>query len=253
VDEDKLADLFRAAVADPPPASFDERDVAARSGRVTARRRSMLIGAGGLAVVVLAVGVLLGTGVFGHTANGGTVAASAGVAQRPAATSGRGFGNVPLAPPDAGAQVVTPSGTHFPSSTPKQGGGENGGPGPAAGGTHAGCGPTDGQLAVALANELPSVGAAVAAPTALACVPGTRSATYVVHDGMTTGYVTALLVPVDAKSLFSDRAPGATGHTGPAHSGRWTAVVLSQPTQGPPTGPLANQIAGIQKAIAARF
>ena len=69
MDEDKLADLFRAVVADPPPASFDERDVAAQAGRVTARRRSMLIGAGGLAVVVLAVGVLLGTGVFGHTAN----------------------------------------------------------------------------------------------------------------------------------------------------------------------------------------
>jgi hypothetical protein len=253
VDEDRLTELFRAAVADPPPASFDERDVATRSRQVTARRRSLAAGVGGLTAVVAVVGVLLGTGVFGHTASGGTVAASAGVAQRTTGSSGPGFGKGPLAPPDAGAQVVIPPSTHFSSSTPKQGGGENGGPGPAAGGTRAGCGPTDGQLAVALANELPSVGAAVPAPPALACVSGTRSATYVVHDGMTTGYVTALLVPADAKSLFSDSAARTTGHTGPAHSRRWTVVVLSQPTQGPPPGPLANQVTGIQKAIAARF
>jgi hypothetical protein len=252
VDEEKLADLFKAAVADPPPASFTEHDIATKSQQVTRQRRAALAGGGGLAVVILVVGLLLGTGVFGHTSGSGTLAGgSAGGAQRPSDGS---FGNVVpgLASGNAGPNAISP--THFPGSTPKQGGGENGGVGSDAGGTHAGCGPTDRQLAVALANELPSVGAPVATPAALACIPGTRTASYHVHvGGSPDGYITALLVPVNAPTLFSDHAKGTSGDTGPARSGEWTVVVLSQPTGGATSGPVANQIAGIQKALAAKF
>jgi hypothetical protein len=251
VDEEKLADLFKAAVADPPPASFTEHDIAAKSRQVTKQRRAALAGGGGLVVVILAVGLLLGTGVFGHTSGGSTLAGGpAGGAQR----SDGSFGNVVpgLASGNAGPNAISP--THFPGSTPKQGGGENGGVGSDAGGTHAGCGPTDRQLAVALANELPSAGAPVATPAALACIPGTRTATYHVHvGGSPNGYITALLVPVNAPTLFSDHAKGTSGDTGPARSGKWTVVVLSQPTGGAASGPVANQIAGIQKALAAKF
>jgi hypothetical protein len=245
VDEEKLANLFQAAVADPPPASFDERDIAAKSRQVTSQRRALLAGGGGLAVVILAVGLLLGTGVFGHTSSSTVAGVAAGGANGSNQSFGRGSA-------DAGPQAVAP--THFPGSTPKQGGGENGGVGSDAGGTHAGCGPTDRQLAVALANELPSVGAPVAAPADLACIPGTRSAAYHVHvGGSPNGYIIALLVPLNAPTLFSDHAKGTSGDTGPARSGKWTVVVLSQPAGGAATGPVANQIAGIQKALAAKF
>jgi hypothetical protein len=250
VDEEKLANLFQAAVADPPPASFDERDIAAKSKQVTAQRRALLAGGGGLAVVILAVALLLGTGVFGHTSSSTVAGGPADSARLP---SDQSFGKAPgLASGNAGPAVISP--THFPGSTPKQGGGENGGVGPDAGGTHAGCGPTDRQLAVALANELPSVGAPVAAPAALSCIPGSRTATYHVHvGGSPDGYVMALLVPLNAPTLFSDQTKGTSGSTGPARSGKWTVVVLSQPLGAAGTGPVVNQIAGIQQAIAAKF
>jgi hypothetical protein len=243
VDEQRLSELFQAAAGDGPPASFDETDVAAAARKVTARRRSMLAGGSGLAVVLLAAGLLFGTGVFGHTLREGTTS-SAGALAAPSrsVTNGGTFGHA-LAGPDVG----TPR--NFPTSTPMQGGGGAGGVGPDAGSTRAGCGPTDGQLAVALANELPAVGAPTANPAGLACVPGSRSATYQVASG----YVTALLIPVASNSLFSDTASGMHSFRGPTASGRWTLVVLSQPAAAGAAGPLVGQVGTIQRAVALKF
>lgn len=254
MDEKKLADLFQSVVADPPPASFDERDVALAAKRADAVRRSRMVGGGALGVVVLAVvGVFLVTGNFGHTSGSGVAAgAGAALAQRSTSNSnGQVF--PPLAATNGGPRVISP--THFPHSTPKQGGGEGGRAGP-AGGTHAGCGPTDAELAVALANELPSVGAKTPVPTAVSCPDGSRSAAYVVHNtttGAGDGTVVAILVPVDAVGLFSDGTPGLAGDTGRSHSGRYTVVVLSEPTDGSTTAPLAAQLATVQHALAAKF
>jgi hypothetical protein len=254
VDEKKLADLFQSVVADPPPASFDERDVALAAKRADTLRRSRIVGSGALGVVVLAVvGLFLVTGGFGHTAGSGTDA-SAGAALPPRSTSNdNGQVFPPLAATNGGPQVISP--THFPHSTPKQGGGEGGRAGP-AGGTHAGCGPTDAELAVALANELPSVGAKTAVPTAVSCPDGSRSAAYVVHNtttGAGDGTVVAILVPVDATGLFSDSTPGLAGDTGKSHSGRYTVVLLSQPADGSTAAPLATQLSAVQRALAAKF
>jgi hypothetical protein len=247
VDEQRLSELFQAAAGDGPPASFDETDVASASRKVTARRRSMLAGGGGLAIVVIAVGLLLGTGVFGHTLRGGSVSSAGALAAPPRSVTSSGTFGHALAGPDVG----TPQ--NFPSSTPMQGGGGAGGVGPAAGSTRAGCGPTDGQLAVALANELPSVGAPVANPTSLACVPGSRSVSYLVDDGTTNGYVIAVLIPTSANGLFSDTAAGSHSFRGPTASGKSILVVLSQPAPGGTVGPLVGQLGTIQRAIAGQF
>ncbi|HEY3749008.1 MAG TPA: hypothetical protein VGL80_07400 [Pseudonocardiaceae bacterium] len=243
MDEQRLSELFQAAAGDGPPASFDEKDVAAAARKVTARRRSMLAGGGGLFVVILAVGLLFGTGAFGHTLRGGTASSAGALAAPPQSVTSRGTFGHALAGPDVGTAH------NFPSSTPMQGGGAAGRVGPAAGSTRAGCGPTDGQLAVALANELPSVGAPTANPATLACVQGSRSVSYLVGDG----YVIAVLVPAASNGLYSDTAAGSHSFRGPTASGRWILVVLSQPAAGGTVGPLVGQLGTIQRAVAAQF
>ena len=77
MDEQKLNELFKSAVGDAPPASFDAQDIATAAQRLTKRRRSLLAGGGGIAVLVVAVLVVLVSGGFGHTSGSGGVAAGA--------------------------------------------------------------------------------------------------------------------------------------------------------------------------------
>jgi hypothetical protein len=249
VDEQRLGELFRAAAGDTPPATFDERDIATKSRQVTQRRRSLIAGGGGLAVVVLAVGLLLGTGVFGHTLGRGPASSAAGaLAPEHTATGGHTF-----APALGAPNVVGPRGSSFPPTAPMQGGAPGGEAGHGAGSTHAGCGPTDRELAVALAGELPSVGAPVAGPATLTCPPGSRTAAYLVPDGSTTGYVIAVLAPRSATGQVRDTASGSLAYDIPSRSGRWTLYVVSQPTGGRAAGPLAARLAGYGQSLAAMF
>ncbi len=57
-DDDRLAELFRAAAADPaaPPPGFDHRDVLSASRRITARRRSALVAGAFALFAVVGVG-----------------------------------------------------------------------------------------------------------------------------------------------------------------------------------------------------
>jgi hypothetical protein len=215
VDDQRLSELFRAATADPPPASFNEHDVAAAAHRVTARRRSVLLGGGGFVVVLLAVGLLLGTGLLRHTV--GNASAGAGSASAPAA---RG--------PQAAPGMIQ----GLPGSTSMQGGGDTG-----KVGTHAGCGPVDGGLAVALASEIPSAGARVPVPAAVRCPAGSRSAAVAVPGGV----VTAVLAPVG--SVFQH--PGLNTAT----SGDWVVLVQSTPPSAVPAG----QLATAQRLLAAKY
>ena len=59
-DEDRLAELFRAAASDAgaPPPGFDHGDVVATSRRITARRRSAVIGGAVALLVVAGVGTV---------------------------------------------------------------------------------------------------------------------------------------------------------------------------------------------------
>ncbi|HEX5118760.1 MAG TPA: hypothetical protein VFW65_26555 [Pseudonocardiaceae bacterium] len=245
MDERQLAELFRATAGQAPPASFDENDVATASRKVTQRRRTVLASGGGLAVVLLAVGLVFGAGGFGHTLSGGGPAeAAVGSGPVGSPTNGRTFG-----PALAGPDGVTPRTPSFPTTSPLQGGAGAGEAGHGAGSTHAGCGPTDGGLAVALASELPSVGAPVASPAALICPAGSRTATYAVSGG----HVTAVLVPSATGGVVGDPTPGSLSHQGVSVSGKWTVVVLAQPASPGGAAPLADRLTAIQEAVAGRF
>jgi hypothetical protein len=238
VDERKLEELFRSAVRDAPPASFDHTDVTAAAERISRRRRSMLASGGGLAVVVLAVGLFLGLGGLRQT-QGGT-SSTAGYAAAPRSDSaGTKFVPQPFADQRGGAAGGT---SGFPSGPPMQGGGSSGKVGPGADSTRSGCGPTDEQLAVALANELSSVGAPAAIPATLTCPSGTRSASFYVGADR----VTALLVPAAAAGRVSTQ--GAASSDGRSASGAWQVYVL-----GTPAVPSGVDLAAVQHAIGTHF
>lgn len=251
MDERKLTDLFQSAVRDVPPASFTESDVAAASKRITVRRRTILAG-GSLAVVAaIAVGLVIGRGNLGHDFGGGSSNSAAGLAA-PGTPPSFGRNDVaPRSPGGGAAQQQVPEGsTVFPTTTPLQGGGVGGGPGPGAGGTPSGCGPTDSELAVALANELASVGAPEAIPAGLICPAGARSAGYLVHDGSASGYVVAVVTNA-GQAEPSDNAVGAARSSAPASNGR-TVTVFSVPAAGSPAAPFSGAIFGMAEDLAGK-
>jgi hypothetical protein len=236
VDEQKLAELFRAAAADTPPAAFDAHDVVAASRRITARRRSLIAGGSALAGVVLVVGLVVG---LGHTGDSGVPASSAAAGSARTGTPGANR-----------AQPMMPD-EDIPNPTPKQGGDGAG----RTGGNAAGCGPTDGQLAAALANELPSVGARTTVPNTITCPADTRSAAYRVSGGT----VGVLLIPAGESGVRVD--PGVVTSPHRTASGA-SLIVFSAPDVGsgitpntshPETAPDAGQLAGVATGLAARF
>jgi len=248
VDEHKVTGLFQSAVRDAPPASFDVYDVAMAAKaekRTTMRRRTWIIGGGGFVVAFLAVGLILGGGTLGDALRG---TSSSGAA------AGRSPADSNLVPGVSGGQAqnqVPRNGTDFPTATPLQGGGGVGGVGPGADGTPGGCGPTDGQLAVALANELSSVGAPPhAAPPSVGCPAGSRVAAYLVHDGSDSGYVVAVVTPA-GKSTAGDTAVGVARAVAPASGGR-QITVLSVPASTGATAPLTGALFGIATDLAGK-
>jgi hypothetical protein len=246
VDEHKLTGLFQSAVRDAPPASFDVHDVAmaaAGEKRATMRRRTWILGGAGFVVAFLAVGLVLGGGTLGDALRG--TSTSAGSA------AGRSTVGGNPAPRISGGQAQKQgNGTDFPTATPLQGGGGVGGVGPGAGGTPGGCGPTDGQLAVALANELSSVGAPQAAPASVGCPAGSRVAAYLVHDGSDAGYVVAVVTPA-GKGTAADSAVGVARAVAAASGGR-QITVLSVPASTGATAPLTGALFGIATDLAGK-
>ncbi|HEY3610930.1 MAG TPA: hypothetical protein VGL06_25770 [Pseudonocardiaceae bacterium] len=248
VDDQKLTGLFQSAVRDAPPASFDVRDVAmaARAAkRATMRRRTWIIGGTGFVVVFLGVGLVLGGGTLGDALRG-TSSASANSA------AGQSTVGNNLLPRASGGQAQrVPNGTGFPTATPLQGGGGVGGVGPGADGTPGGCGPTDGQLAVALANELSSVGAPPKpVPASIGCPAGSRAAAYLVNDGSDSGYVVAVVTPA-GKPTAGDGAIGVARAVAPASGGR-KITVLSVPASAGATAPLTGGLFGIAQDLAGK-
>jgi len=247
VDEQKLTGLFQSAVRDAPPASFDVHDVAlaaAAEKRATMRRRTWILGGSGFIVDFIAVGLVLGGGTLGDSLRG--TSASSGAA------AGRSTVDNNLAPRVSGGQAQKQgNGTDFPTATPLQGGGGVGGVGPGAGGTPGGCGPTDRELAVALARELSSVGAPPqAAPTSVSCPAGSRVAAYLVHDGSDTGYIVAVVTPA-GKPAASDSVNGAARAVQPAGGGR-QITVLSVPASASAVAPLTGGLIGFALDLAGK-
>jgi len=254
MDEQKLRDMFSSAVRDVPPASFSESDVAAASKRITVRRRSMFAGGGALVVAVVVFGLIIGGNSLGHTFGGGTSNA-AGAAVPGDATFGRND-VAPRTDTRSGdkAQQAVPNDKQGSSSTttPLQGGGIVGGVGPGAGGAPSGCGPTDSELAVALANELASAGAPPpeSFPAGLKCPAGAGIASYYVTDGPSTGFIVAILTN-PGQQAPSDTSVGSARFSAQDKKGR-TITVLSVPAPGSPSAPFSGALIGMASDIAAK-
>lgn len=179
MDEQKLADLFRDAAHDAPPASFDASDVRTASRRATLRRRNS-IAAGTTLVVVLGFGGAVastnwtatdknsnGAGVAQQQETGGEASANPLEAQPPPKNN----------PGDASTQgdASTPGSTGFSTGAQR---------------AVQGCAAVDRELADALASEL-SVSPEFAQVPTVSCSPDSRSAAFKI-DGLT---ITAIVTP----------------------------------------------------------
>lgn len=228
MDEHDLTELFRSAPGEPPPASFDVRDVRTASARVTTRRRTT-IAVASLCVVF----ALLGAGIAGFVQSRTTPSHQVLGQQQPVYGPGR-----------------LPAGSSLPGPSAMQGGeGTTGEHGPRAEST-SGCDKVDRELAVALAGALPATG--VSGPHAGdVCTPGSRSASYDVSVNGRTGSVSATVLPPGASVRLAQLADGAVVDQRMT-AGGGTVIVLSAPDPGSPA-PLADDVTKIATALAQRF
>lgn len=179
MDEQKLADLFRDAAHDAPPASFDASDVRTASRRATLRRRNS-IAAGTTLVVVLGLG--------------GAVASTAWLGQDKSANmSQENSGQRPSDAAQSPMSVEELPEKNFPGNDGSTQGDSAppGSTGLSAGVSAVqGCAGVDRELADALASEL-SVSPDHAIPPTVTCSPDSRSAAFKI-DGLTiTAIVTS--------------------------------------------------------------
>jgi hypothetical protein len=199
MDENKLTELFRDAVADVPPPSFDHRDIVAASYRQRLRRRNAIMGGSALGVVVLAGASVLGVALW-RGPDGSQEAATAAVPH--SGVSARN-GDVPPneLPKEKGSQSPRAADGEqdksFSVEPPKQGGmpTENAGPsGP--GSTPRGCEQADRGLAAALAGELPAAPSVEwAIPPDVGCPAGSLGAAFQLTEGGRSGIVSAIIIP----------------------------------------------------------
>jgi len=228
MDENKLADLFRDAAHDAPPAAFDVSDVRTASRKATQRRRSAIAGGTALVVVLGFGGVVAGTNWVNQDKGTESVAGA-----------GQQEGNSAQSPLSAPLDPPRMQTKDFPGDPSTQGDVVTpGSADPSVGGRAVqGCAVVDRELAVALAGEL-SVSPEDAVPPSVSCSPPSRSAAYRI-DGLTvTAVVTAdEFVPPPG----ADTAQVKTG----------TGQELYVLTQG--DGELKGQAKRVAEAVAPRF
>jgi hypothetical protein len=254
VDERQLAELFRAAADDGPPAGFGHAEVVAASRRATARRRASIAGGSVLAVAVLFGGVAVGGGLFSGGGGMGQEATSAG--------GGAQMSEVWPVPAQEGVPEIAPN-AEGPTqlSVPddrSQGTGTSGKvvpwPGLGDDDARAGCGQADRELAEALAAQLPAANSELAEPVPDGCPPQARAVAVPVEDGGTTGWIYVVLAPVggSATDVAVQREDGARGHQVLAASGQ-VLVVLSVPSADGGRPPFGARTSRIAEALRNRF
>ncbi|SDP83917.1 hypothetical protein [Lentzea jiangxiensis] len=198
MDEQKLADLFRDAAHDAPPASFDAGDVRTASRRATLRRRGSIAAGTSLVVVLGFGGVLAANSWYGQDGGNSTVAGSG--------QQGTDTAQSPMTLMEA----QPPPNNDFPGDAPStQGDGTAPGSTSFTAGERAvqGCAGVDRELADALAAEL-SVSPVPAIPPAVTCSPASRAAAYKI-DGLT---ITAIVTPDPFEGpVGTERAKTARG------------------------------------------
>ncbi|MBA8827663.1 hypothetical protein FHX42_005068 [Saccharopolyspora lacisalsi] len=216
--ERELEELFRDAARTAPPAAFDAADIAARSRRVTARRRMAATGGSLVAAAVLAVGIGAGTGMLPSEPQAGPSPRT--TAQQPMPRTGG---------TDSGPSVL----------------GLPGG----------GCGP-DERLAKALATRLPHTSGNMPL-AARECPTASRAASFRLVEGESKGRVTAIVSPVatvppERREPGTSRMPDGTKlAVERANSGR-VVMVRSDPDPGA-QAPYGDRLSAIAGDLAKRF
>lgn len=251
MDENKIAEMFRGAVPDLPPASFTQDDVRVTANRQRLRRNRVVGGTAlGVALVLGGVssGLLLSDGSPGPDGAAAAVSGTTGnaaVQPREAQVPGQD-GKAPAAQDGAGPNKS------FPSQSPEQGGTATGEAGPGAGSTPTGCPKADGELAAALASELPSAAGKQATRTPLDCPPGVRGASFALRDGNAPpGVVSILLIPKGV-SMVAAASEGTVVKTAFGPDGN-EIMLVSQPPEGSTKAPFGDDLAVAAKHIAAQY
>ncbi|WP_410595756.1 hypothetical protein [Amycolatopsis sp. lyj-23] len=236
MDEQELRSLFSAAPPDAPSPTFSRDDVVRESRRQTVRRRNRITAGVSAAALVVA-----GFGAYGLTSGGTPGLLTA--AKDNAAQSGPGSaqpGDGPVRPEIGGGSP------NFSSQAPQQGGVGEGKTGQLAEGA-SGCEQVDGELAIALAGELPGhVDPARAVPGG-ACSTVSRSAGFPVEGGE----VAAAVYPKGIPEVFKSQPAGTvTARAGTASGG--VLVLISVPAAGA-AAPYAGEVGRFAQRLAPRF
>lgn len=231
MDEQRLGELFREAVGEPPPPSFGRAEVVAASRRATARRRGAVAG-GTLLGVAMLTGGLLTSGVLG----GG---------DPETATAGRAG---PQATADATPEAAAPELPHTLGTAPS-----SGTPTARAGAGPAGCAPRDDALVTDVTAVLADRGIAVAGPAGEVpgpCPDGSRAAAVPVPGG--TMYV--LVVPQTDRPEQSDlvQPDGRREHAVMLDRGRGLVLISTPGVAGQPA-PLGEDLPELAEELATRL
>ncbi|HET9142166.1 hypothetical protein [Actinophytocola sp.] len=251
MDERKLNELFRDAVPDAPPPSFDHTDVAMVSHRQQARLRRSLLGGSALAAVIL-----VGVAVFGMALWNGAGTregtSSGQAASAPMADSATGnAAPVPNEVPNEGAD----SDKKLSAEPSKQGDAPTEIAGPSGpGSTPSGCVKADLELAAALAGELQAADTSVASselPAGVACPPDGRGAAYRLADG---GLISVLLVsPTSAQPNPFAGKPDGTAVRAQVTPRGLRLMLVSEPGPGSRSAPLESRLQTIAERLAGKF
>ncbi len=238
MDEQELRSLFSAAPGDAPSPSFDQGDVVRESRRQTVRRRNRIT-----AGVSAAALVVVGFGAYGLLSGGTPGSPTAASDNAVSAQSGpvSGQPNPSVARPQVGGESP-----NFSSTPPQQGGSGDGKTGQLAEGA-SGCEEVDGELAIALAGELPGHVAAAQASPGSACTTASRSAGFPVPGGE----VAAAVYPKGISVAFKSQPAGTvTARVATASGG--TLVLVSVPDAAS-AAPYAGDVDRFASELAPRF
>ncbi len=238
MDEQELRSLFSAAPGDAPTPTFTQDDVVRESRRQSVRRRNRITT--GVSAAVL---VVVGFGAYGVLSGGTPESLTSADNGALSSQSGPGSGQPGLSParPEVGG-----GSPNFSSEPPRQGGDQGGKTGQLAEGA-SGCEQVDGELAIALAGELPGHVAGTPAVPGGACSTGSRSAGFPVPGGE----VSAAVYPKGIPVVFKSQPAGTVTARVATASGGWL-VLVSVPSSGA-TAPYAGQVDAFARALAPRF
>jgi hypothetical protein len=244
MDERRLAELLHDAVAETPPPSFDEHDVARASERQRIRRRNSVVTGSAFGVVVLASATALGVALWtgpnsAEQTSADTAAAGGNATAGPNELPEEDKAGAPDAEREYEPQIA-------PSESRKQGRPSSGDAGPEGpGSTPSGCEQADRELAAALAGELPA--AAPPLPQ-YECVSAGTSVSY----RLPSGALTAMLLAPNSL-LGSGSAPDQEVVSADATADDGRRVVIMSVAPKPGTPPYADVLDEWAQQVAARY